>query len=296
MSVFHEHIEPPPHESFRLLRWHGSLNEVELCLANSQHTPFVGAGKKWHAHRVTELTFIQAGSGSRFIGDHIGLIRPPELVLLGPNVPHHWSGLEESVGYAIQVNFDLPEARKVFPELRQLDDLLAVATRGILFNSEVAKSIGDTMHRMDRSKGLARLTLMLDIFCRLNSLDPSQYRLLCEKPFAFRADSPHSNAISTAISLVVEHYHEDITIEDLCEAVKISRATLCRHFKQYTGHTPVGFLNNVRIDHARRMLVEESRPVSEVAAQCGFNNLSHFNRLFLRQTGTTPSKYRQEQV
>lgn len=294
MTVYREHIEPPPHESFRLLRWQGSLNDVEVCLADATHVPFVGSGKHWHAHTVAELTFIGEGNGSRFIGDHIGNIRAPELVLVGANVPHYWSGLEESRGYSVQVDLESHEARRVFPELRQLDDLLAVSTRGILFDPELAIRVGEQMQRMEKSTGLARLTMLLELFCDLNALDPSSYQLLCEKPFTLHSETPHSHAVSKAIGLVIEHFHEDLTIEDLCEAVNISRATLCRHFKQYTGHTPVGFLNGVRIDHARRMLVEETWPISEIAIRCGFNNLSHFNRLFLRQTGATPSQYRNE--
>lgn len=292
MTVYREHIEPPPHESFRLLRWRRNLNEVEVCLADATHMPFVGSGKHWHAHTVAELTYIAEGTGSRFIGDHIGNIRAPELVFVGPNVPHYWSGLEQSRGYSIQVDFESHEARHVFPELRQLDDLLEVARRGMLFDQSLASQVGERMQLMEESKGLSRLTLLLELFCELHALDSSRYRLLCEKPFTLRDENPHSQAISKAIRLVVEHYHEDLTIEDLCDAVNISRATLCRHFKQYTGHTPVGFLNGVRIDHARRMLVEESWPISEIAVRCGFNNLSHFNRLFLRQTGATPSQYR----
>lgn len=293
MSIYWEHIEPPPHESFRLLRWREALSDVEICLADGRTTPFVGSGTSWHVHSVVELTFIETGVGSRFVGDHIGPIDPPELLLVAPNVPHYWSGLNPSAGISIQGGIDSPEARKVFPELRQLDPLLSVATRGLLFDKAVARDAGPRMQRMIHATGLARLTLVLELLCELIAVDRSRWHPVCQKPFAVAADAPHSQAISEAIRLVIEHFHEKLTIEDLCEAVKISRATLCRHFKQHTGHTPIGFLNSVRIDHARRLLVEQSLTISEIAAMSGFNNLSNFNRLFVRHTGETPSHYRQ---
>lgn len=85
----HEHIEVPASQSFRLLRWDDSLSNVMECLGNGQVRPISGSGDHWHAHRAIELTYIETGSGTRFIGDSIAPIQTPELVLLGSNLPHY---------------------------------------------------------------------------------------------------------------------------------------------------------------------------------------------------------------
>lgn len=293
MIVHHERIEPPPLTSFRLLRWSEGLNLVESVLPNGSTVPLQGVGDKWHAHGAMELTYIQHGNGTRFVGDHIGAIRSPELVLVGANLPHYWSGLRPSAGTSIQLDLEARDIRSTFPELLQLRPLLQAAERGLLFSKPIASTIGQLMSQLADANGLSRLRILFEIFEQLLEEFEQNATTLCHKPFALTSGDRHSEAISQAIGLISKHFCEDLTLEDLCQAVNLTRATFCRNFKRHTGHSPIDFLNSVRLDHACRLLLETKKTISDIAGRSGYNNLSHFNRLFLRQFGCTPSDFRQ---
>ena len=72
----------------------------------------------------------------------------------------------------------------------------------------------------------------------------------------------------------------------------MSKATFERHFKSHTGKTLTRFLIEVRIDSARRSLIETNLPIGEIAFASGFNNLSHFNHQFALIQRETPGAFR----
>ena len=66
-----------------------------------------------------------------------------------------------------------------------------------------------------------------------------------------------------------------------------------RFFKRRTGKTFVDSLNEIRLGHASRMLIETSHGIAEVAYKCGFNNMSNFNRIFKKKKNCTPKEFRE---
>ncbi len=89
-----------------------------------------------------------------------------------------------------------------------------------------------------------------------------------------------------------EHYREEITLDRLAAVAGLSPNYLCRAFKQYTGKTPFTYLQERRIQAAMVLLRGTSDKVVGIACDCGFHDLSYFNRTFRRLVGTTPSGYR----
>jgi transcriptional regulator GlxA family with amidase domain len=77
--------------------------------------------------------------------------------------------------------------------------------------------------------------------------------LPCQKPYIVIATAPHSAEISRAIDILIDHFKEKLCFNDVRQAVDLSRATLCRHFRRYTGRSFIESLNGVRIDHACRL-------------------------------------------
>ena len=72
----------------------------------------------------------------------------------------------------------------------------------------------------------------------------------------------------------------------------MSPKSFCRFFKANTGKTLEVFLHELRIGGACRFLIETNVPISEIALDCGYNNLSNFNRRFRSIKETTPREYR----
>lgn len=88
------------------------------------------------------------------------------------------------------------------------------------------------------------------------------------------------------------HYGSNITVSMLAKLGNISESTFNRRFKKETGKTPIEYLIEVRINHAKIMLRRKNLPVTEIALRCGFSSSAHFTSCFQQRTGHTPSEYR----
>jgi AraC-like DNA-binding protein len=74
----------------------------------------------------------------------------------------------------------------------------------------------------------------------------------------------------------------------------MSDVAFSRFFKMRTGKTFVDTLNEVRLGHASRMLIDTTQSINEIAYRCGFNNMSNFNRIFKKKKKCTPKEFRLE--
>jgi len=90
-----------------------------------------------------------------------------------------------------------------------------------------------------------------------------------------------------------KNYHETISMADLAKTFEFSLRTLNRRFKAATGSTPLNYLQQLRMDGAKDLLKNTNLSIYDVANKVGYNDLSHFNRLFKRLLATSPTRYRE---
>lgn len=87
------------------------------------------------------------------------------------------------------------------------------------------------------------------------------------------------------------HYAKEVSLQAIAQAAYLSPNYLATVFKKETGHTITEALTEIRLRHARRLLLEKQLPVYEVARAVGYENVSHFSRVFHRYTGSSPGRY-----
>lgn len=288
-SIHVETITPLAGLSFRLLRWRDNLREVEQFTANGHTEPFEGAGDQWHLHREMELTFIERGSGLRLVGDHIARFSGPELELLGPHLPHCIQGLRRSTGISMQFHWPLDHPVRALPEFALLEPLWERARRGLLFGPAVIARIRPLLAALPGSPAAARLGLLLQILAVLVAAPRAQMTVLSKLHFTVREGERHQTGIERVIRRVLEKYAEPLPLSEALGLAGMSKASFERQFPRYTGSTFTEFLNRVRLDHARRLLLGGADSISAIAYATGFNHLSHFNRLYRRSYGQPPS-------
>ena len=92
---------------------------------------------------------------------------------------------------------------------------------------------------------------------------------------------------------IEQNYSKDIRISDLATEYFISPQHLSRCFKMQTGFSPKQYLTNTRLKNAKDILLHSDISVQDVAFQCGFSDVNNFIRVFKRQNGLTPYKFRQ---
>ncbi len=106
--------------------------------------------------------------------------------------------------------------------------------------------------------------------------------------------SPHADSIAKECEgFLTEHYQDIDAIKQLQETMTIPERSLKRRFKAATGSTIIEYLQNVRIEHAKRFLENETMAIEDVSAEVGYLDTSFFRRLFKRTTGLSPGRYKQ---
>jgi len=92
---------------------------------------------------------------------------------------------------------------------------------------------------------------------------------------------------------VTEHITDALSIEQLASAVSVSRRTFSRLFARYAKVTPSAFVEQVRVDTARKLLEDSDAPLKTIAFQCGFHSATQMRTTFARRLNVTPKQYRQ---
>ena len=100
------------------------------------------------------------------------------------------------------------------------------------------------------------------------------------------------NPLKAVFSYIESHYGEKISLEDLAGTIHMNRNYFCRFFKEKAGKTPFSYLNEYRVNQAASQLLSTRLPITEIALNAGFENMSYFIRQFRRCKGCTPSAYR----
>lgn len=283
-----ETITPPGGLSFRLLRWRDNLREVEQYTAEGRTVPFEGKGDQWHLHRETELTLIERGSGLRLVGDHMERFTGPELELLGPHLPHCVQGLKKSRGLSMQFHWPVDHPLRTLPEFAQLAPLWERARHGLVFGRAVCRRFGPEIRALAGLTPAGRLGALLKLLAALASLPPDASETLSRLPFSVQAGERYQEGIERVIRHVFENYAEPLALPDALRLAGMSKAGFERQFPRYTGCTLTGFVNRVRLDHARRLLLGGRDSVSAIAYATGFRHLSYFARLYQRAYGAPP--------
>lgn len=287
-----ETITPLGGLSFRLLRWRDNLREVEQYTAGGKAVPIEGKGAQWHLHREMELTLIERGSGLRLVGDHMERFAGPELELLGPHLPHCVQGLKKSRGLSMQFHWPLDHPLRELPEFTHLAPLWERARCGLVFGPAACQRFGPRIRAIPSLTPTGRLGMLLVILSELATLPASAGKALSSMPFSVQEGERYQDGVERVIRHVFEKYAEPMTLAEALRLAGMSKAGFARQFPRYTGYTLTGFVNRVRLDHARRLLLGGQDPIGVIAYATGFRHLSYFTRLYQHVYGTSPSSDR----
>ena len=88
-------------------------------------------------------------------------------------------------------------------------------------------------------------------------------------------------------------YDKSISLGEVAKLVSMTEVSFSRFIKKRTGNTFIDSLNEIRLGHASRMLIDTTHSIAEVSYNCGFNNISNFNRIFKKKKNCTPKEFRE---
>ncbi|NJK82630.1 MAG: helix-turn-helix transcriptional regulator [Saprospiraceae bacterium] len=258
---------------------------------------------KWHYHKEIELLYVIKSSGTRFIGDSIQPFFDGDMVLIGSNVPHFWQNDEayfkddpNYVAEVVLLQFEegfMGNALSL-PEMLPIKHLFAKALHGIQFygatKDNVAALLMDIAYQEQENKVIILLQ-MLDIIAK-----SEECHLLSDLSYIMKLPVHSSERIQLVCAFLLEHYKEDITLSEVARVANMTEKAFVVSSKKSTQKTLGQFVNELRISHACKLLINHNHSIGEVCYESGFNNLSNFNRIFKRITGQTPSEYQQKKL
>lgn len=269
-----------------------------------QHT-LPNFGTVWHYHPEIELHYVIRGEGVRFVGDNISNFYAGELLLLGENLPHMWrcsekyfQGNHMITAEAIVVHFlprfmgkdffDLPESAKITA-------LYDRAKAGLVIHGNTKQRIVSLMQKSVRAEGLSRLVLilkMLEILSVTEELEP-----ISSGKLQLQSNKEENERLNKVYQHTLQNYCRELSLKEIAAVANLSITSFCRYFKMMTKKTYHDFLIELRISHARKLLMDDNHVTIEtVCFDCGFNNRSNFFRHFKRITGFTPYEFRKKCV
>lgn len=267
------------------------------CSVRVYHRRVAEIPFEWHHHPEYELTLTLNSKGWRFIGDHIGKYRSPDLALVPSDMPHTWastatlhpSDLHTAIVIWFSGHWALQMAQ-VCPEYAAIRRLLRKASTGLEFPQATAKRVASRLDQILSESPQSRLHATLDLLVTLadvNSVSLSKTAMTV--PSA--ADSEPAQ-FTRVLQYLHQKFEEPIRIDALCKVGNMSARSLHRLFVKHTGDSVSEYLCKLRIGRACMRLAETDLPVSMIAYEVGLSNLANFNRQFRRVRQITPSAYR----
>jgi len=250
-----------------------------------------------HYHEEIELNFIMNAKGAkRIIGDHISEIDDLELVLVGSNLPHVWETYKcrskTIKEITIQFHKDLLDDKLLRRnQLVFLRKLLERSAKGVIFSKETIRQITPRLMILGQKQGFDSVLELLSI---LHDLSVSRnMHTLSDTTFSNSELSYNSRRINKVMEYMNQNFHKNITLGEVSRIVNMTDVSFSRFFKSRTGITFIDSLLELRLGRASRQLIDTTQSVAEIAYNCGFNNISNFNRLFKKKKGCTPKEFRE---
>lgn len=250
----------------------------------------------WHYHPECEVSYIVKGTGKCFIGDSVTSFSAGDLIFVGPNIPHCWvSDDDQTQNEMMVLQFSphcLGQGFLDAPEALELNTLLCKAKRGIQIHGAAVVQVKNQLEEIAQNKGLLRLSYFVQLLSTLCQA-PDSVLLASE---LYLADNSEFNGgrLGKVMDYVNKNLAADIKQTDVADVVCMTSQSFSRFFRATTGRTFVSFVNIVRITEASRMLVSTDRDIADIAFDCGYSNLSNFNRRFSEIKACTPTEYRKQ--
>jgi AraC-like DNA-binding protein len=247
----------------------------------------------WHFHPEYEIVYVEAKEGVRHVGDHMSRYQNSDLVFIGPHIPHlnfDYGVHSECEQVVVQMKEDfLGKDFFNIPELSLIRDLFERGKKGVAFDGETKSQVG---FRLKKLPGLNHFDQLMELLSILQQLASSEQALsLNSRPVASPFVGKEQARMQTIHRFIEENYNRNIDIREIAGLIHITTAAFCRYFKKNMRCTFTEFLNQYRINQAKRMLMHDKN-VTEACFESGFENLSYFNKTFKRLAGENPSQFR----
>ena len=273
------------------------LEPIDIFYVGDRHKTFFEYPA--HCHEVYELNFVENAAGvTRTIGDSHETIGNLDLVFMtGSKLVHVWEQgtCPEQDIHEITIHID-PDTfhgplvdKRAFVSIRRM---IERAQRGLAFPEPAIQILReDIINLASSNDSFASVIRLFNLLYRLSLVDNA--RELSSSSFIDAKEENVDDRVRRVKDYIAANYMQDVSNKELADLVCMSEDSFSRFFRNKTGRTPNRYIIDYRLGIAARLLLTTKLSVAEIGYSCGFNTLSHFNRLFRESKGCTPSEFRE---
>lgn len=249
-----------------------------------------------HFHAAYEIIYIGHGYGKLYSGSGVTNFTAGDVYLFGPGFEHCFYNdpaflQSGEMAHAIVIQFTRDFAGESFfetPELRQVRSLLDNSSYGCrLLTADSTKKLFFQFEH----KPLPDFILLLRLLYELSGLKSTSIFRLASDLTSINNLKDYER-MEPVLKYILENFTNEVKSAVAATIAHLNLAAFCRYFKRRTGKTFSQFVNDVRITHACKMLQDGKESIAHICFECGYGNVSYFNRQFKLAKGMTPLAYR----
>lgn len=252
-----------------------------------------------HNHSVYELNFVENAKGvRRIVGDSQEVIGDYDLCLItSPDLEHVWEQNEchsdDIREITVQFDFSMSDetlfGRNPYASITRM---MQEAKKGLSFPLQAIRKVYGMLDTLSSVKdGFYAVQQFLTILYELSRCENA--RTLASSSYAKVTVEDDSRRILKVKNFISKNYMNELRLPELASLAGMSSSAFSRFFKLHTGRNISEYIIDLRLGYAARMLVDTAKSISEIGFDCGFNNLSNFNRIFKKKKGCSPSEFRE---
>ncbi|MFA5532042.1 MAG: AraC family transcriptional regulator [Candidatus Shapirobacteria bacterium] len=252
-----------------------------------------------HSHSEYELNYVENAAGvKRIVGDSVEVIGNWDLTLItGDDLEHVWEHhectsrniREITIQFSKDLFFDNFIHKNQFSSIK---NMLIKAQKGINFPMETIMRVYPMLDKLSSEEsGFHAVMNLMHILYELSLCE--NCHTLASSSFAQTEDNTDSRRVKKIYDYINAHYKEDIRLEELANLVGMTPVAFSRFFKLRAGKTISEYIIDIRLGNATRLLVDTTNTISEICYECGFNNVSNFNRIFKKRKECSPKVFRE---
>ncbi|NQX58649.1 AraC family transcriptional regulator [Paenibacillus qinlingensis] len=246
-----------------------------------------------HAHEHVQICYVMRGTCVHYTDNQTYMMTKGDMLAIPPYVPHYFEPYKEEKVELVQIDFmpliiDETETGSESSLSNQYFPKIQISSQ----TQDVVEGLISSMRRENEQKQSGYHYLIKADLIRL--LVTIFREATKEGPSTRLKDSTGRRLFHEAVSYIDVHYAENLQLEDVAQRAAMSPTYFSYMFKVLKGLPFVQYVNDVRIRKAIDLLRMTEMSVLDICFETGFNNASHFNRMFKKVTGMTPLKYRQQ--
>lgn len=245
--------------------------------------------KTWHAPKWNLFIYFYSDGGSLVTGEKVLPIKPGALAFL-PAGTYHYTMPDVPEEYdRTKLTISSPIFSKIFDLLGKNPKYKDFFAKSLVYAEippeqrptvdQIFEQVSTGIDREDREPIL--LSCLLQLVYLLNR-------------YTTDSTATAGGFMGRAIKYINEHISADLDIDNICQAVGISKYYFCRRFKEHTGTSVMKYILQTRIILAKGELEKTASPITEISDRCGFSSTSYFCRAFKLEVGCSPLQYRKK--